>query len=109
MASTFLMSNRSLAMWWLCSAISLFLLRGRPMNCFIASTSFLYYLDGNKIQLLFNNGETKVVDLSNSLNGKVFTPLKDIEYFKRFSIKFNTIEWENGADFAPEYLYDIAS
>ena len=67
------------------------------------------YLDGYKIQLLFNNGETKVVDLSNSLNVKVFTPLKDIEYFKRFSIKFNTIEWENGADFAPEYLYDIAS
>ena len=79
------------------------------MNCFIASTSFLYYLVGYKIQLLFNNGETKVVDLSNSLNGKVFTPLKDIEYFKRFSIKFNTIEWENSADFAPEYLYDIAS
>ena len=67
------------------------------------------YLDGYKIELLFNNGETKVADLSNSLNGKVFTPLKDIEYFKRFSIKFNTIEWENGADFAPEYLYDIAS
>jgi hypothetical protein len=26
--------------------------------------------------------------------------------FKRFSVKFNTIEWENGADFAPEYLYE---
>ena len=67
------------------------------------------YLDGYKVRLLFNNGETKVADLSGSLNGKVFAPLKDIEYFKRFSIKFNTIEWENGADFAPEYLYGIAS
>ena len=65
------------------------------------------YLDGYRVKLLFNNGETKIADLSRSLNGAVFAPLKDIEYFKRFSIKFNTIEWENGADFAPEYLYEI--
>lgn len=65
------------------------------------------YLDGYRVKLLFNNGETKIVDLSQSLNGTVFAPLKDIEFFKRFEIKFNTIEWENGADFAPEYFYDI--
>ena len=59
--------------------------------------------------LLFNNGERRIVDLSQSLNGKVFEPLKNIGYFKRFSIKFNTIEWENGADFAPEYLYEIGT
>ena len=53
--------------------------------------------------------EQKIVDLSNSLNGTVYAPLKDIEYFKSFSIKFNTVEWENGADFAPEYLYEIGT
>ena len=31
------------------------------------------YLDGYKVRLLFNNGETKVAYLSGSLNGKVFT------------------------------------
>ena len=67
------------------------------------------YLDGYRVKLLFNNGETKVVDLAQSLNGSVFAPLKDIGYFKNFSIKFNTIEWENGADFAPEYLYEIGT
>lgn len=67
------------------------------------------YLDGYRIMLLFNNCERRIVDLSQSLNGKVFEPLKDIGYFKRFSIKFNTIEWENGADFAPEYLYEIGT
>lgn len=65
------------------------------------------YLDGYRVKLLFNNGETRIVDLSQSLNGSVFEPLRDIEFFKRFTIKFNTIEWENGADFAPEYLYEI--
>ena len=65
------------------------------------------YLDGYRVKLLFNNGETKIADLSQSLNGAVFAPLRDIEFFKRFTIKFNTIEWENGADFAPEYLYEI--
>ena len=65
------------------------------------------YLDGYKIKLLFNNGETKVVDLSNFLSGTVFAPLKDLNAFRKFTIKFNTIEWENGADFAPEYLYEI--
>lgn len=67
------------------------------------------YLDDYKVKLLFNNGETKIVDLSRSLNGSVFAPLKDIDFFKNFSIKFNTIEWENGADFAPEYLYEIGT
>lgn len=67
------------------------------------------YIDGFRLLLLFNNGERRIVDLSNSLNGSVYTPLKDIEYFKRFSIKFNTVEWENGADFAPEYLYEIGT
>ena len=65
------------------------------------------YLEGYKLRLTFNNGVTKVVDLYSSLAGEVFAPLKDIEYFKRFSIKFNTVEWENGADFAPEYLYEL--
>ena len=67
------------------------------------------YLDGYRVKLLFNNGETRIADLSQSLNGFVFAPLRDIDYFKKFSIKFNTIEWENGADFAPEYLWDIGT
>ena len=67
------------------------------------------YLEGYKVMLHFNNGESRIVDLYSSLKGEVFQPLKDIEFFKRFTIKFNTIEWENGADFAPEYLYEIGS
>ena len=67
------------------------------------------YIDGYRLLLQFNNGEKRIVDLSNSLKGTVYIPLQDISYFKNFSIKFNTIEWENGADFAPEYLWDIGT
>ena len=65
------------------------------------------YVDGYRIRLWFNNHVTKVVDLQSSLKGKVFEPLKDPDFFKRFTIRFNTIEWENGADFAPEYLLSL--
>ena len=64
------------------------------------------YISGYKLRLWFNNGAVKDVDLSDSLRGNVFVPLQDKEFFKRFSIRFNTIEGENGADFAPEYLYE---
>jgi len=67
------------------------------------------YIDGYRLLLQFNNGEKRIVDLSNSLKGTVYIPLQDISYFKNFSIKFNTVEWENGADFAPEYLYEIGT
>ena len=52
--------------------------------------------------------EIRVVNLESSLSGLVFQPLNDPDYFRRFTIPFNTIQWENGADFAPEYLYEIS-
>ena len=66
------------------------------------------YINNYKIALEFNNGESKVVDLKNELNGEVFAPLQNLDYFKNFQIKYNTIEWQNGADFAPEFLYEMA-
>ena len=65
------------------------------------------YLDNYRIKLMFNNGNTKTVDLQNELSGSVYEPLRQLDYFKQFSVKYNTVEWENGADYAPEYLYSI--
>jgi hypothetical protein len=65
------------------------------------------YLSGYKIEVLFNTGEKKVVDLAKALNGIFFQPLRDVNFFRSFKINFNTIEWGNGADFAPEFLYEI--
>lgn len=65
------------------------------------------YLEGYKIEFRFNNGITKVVDLTNEIYGEVFEPLKDINYFKNFALNPFTIEWKNGADFSPEFLFRI--
>ena len=74
-------------------------------NMFLEITKAEY--DGDyRLRLWFNNGEVRVVDLADKLNGEAFVPLHDKDYFQRFSIPFNTVEWENGADFAPEYLYE---
>ncbi len=66
------------------------------------------YIDGYRVQLWFNTGEIRIADLSDCLSGPVFLPLRDVCYFKSFTIPFNTLEWDNGADFAPEYLYEIS-
>ena len=53
----------------------------------------------------FNDGTSGEVDLSAELEGPVFGPLRDPEVFKRFKVDYHTLCWENGADFAPEFLH----
>jgi hypothetical protein len=65
------------------------------------------YLGGYRLELEFNNGTLKEVNLENELYGEIFEPLRKKEFFRDFSISHNTIEWKNGADFAPEYLYNL--
>ena len=62
-----------------------------------------------EVELEFSDGLIKKVDLSNELYGEVFEPLKDTELFKQILLnqETGTIEWPNGADFAPEFLYEI--
>jgi len=62
-----------------------------------------------ELQVTFSDGVVKEVDLVGELHGEVFEPLKDPEMFKevRVNAETNTIEWPNGADFAPEFLYEI--
>jgi len=66
------------------------------------------YINGHKIEFTFSDGVKGVVDLYDSFKGPVFEPLKDVESFKKFHLNRWTIEWENGADLAPEFLYDLA-
>lgn len=56
------------------------------------------------IHFKFNNGIEKDINLETELWGEVFEPLKDLNLFKNFKLNSWTIEWENGADFSPEFL-----
>jgi len=66
------------------------------------------YLHDYVIWLRFNDGTQGEVDLAGELDGEMFSPLRDIEQFKRFGVDpdLETIVWENGADLAPEFLHE---
>ena len=66
------------------------------------------YVDGFTIHLWFSDGSEGEVDLELELEGEIFKPLKDVSYFKSFTFnpELHTVTWTNGADFAPEFLYD---
>jgi hypothetical protein len=67
------------------------------------------YVGEYKLKIQFENGEIRLVDLSNHLDGPIFEPLKDLSYFRQFKVNHDvdTVVWPNHADFAPEFLYDI--
>jgi hypothetical protein len=47
--------------------------------------------------------------LRDELFGEVFEPLREMEFFKSFSVStdLHTVTWPNGADLAPEFLHSL--
>ena len=72
------------------------------------------YLKSYELRVEFSDGVTKDVNLEGELWGEVFEPLKDVEPLKdielfrqaRVGPESRTVEWPNGADLAPEFLYE---
>lgn len=67
------------------------------------------YIKDYKVWIAFDNGKQGEIDLSEKVTkfGGVFVPLKNIDYFKEFKIENDTLSWKNGADLAPESLYEL--
>ncbi len=68
------------------------------------------YLNGYSLEVQFTDGKKGIVDLAKELDGEVFQPLKDVNYFRNFRVdpEIHTITWPNGADFSPEFLYQMS-
>jgi hypothetical protein len=62
-----------------------------------------------RLELLFDNGVRKQVDLRRELYGPIFEPLRDPAFFALAFVDENsrTVTWPNGADFAPDFLYQF--
>jgi len=64
----------------------------------------------HRLRLAFDDGRAGEVDFTGRQWTGVFTPLADPTYFAQVRLEpgAETISWPNGADMAPETLYERA-
>lgn len=61
------------------------------------------------LRLTFSDGTFKEVYVRDLLEGHIFQPLQDPDYFRLVKLdpECGTVVWPNGADIAPEALWDL--
>jgi len=67
------------------------------------------WIGGYRIFVEFNDGVGGTIDFSEKLRSdhrQIVRDLLDINKFKTVKVDYDTLCWENGVDFAPEYLYE---
>jgi hypothetical protein len=61
-----------------------------------------------RVWLRFNDGLEGEIDLEPELHGEMFEALRDPALFAQVRLhpEYETVVWPNGADLAPEFLYE---
>lgn len=64
-------------------------------------------LEDRILEIEYENGEVRVVNITPFLKGSLFEPLKNKSFFRRVFVneETGTITWPNGADLCPDVLY----
>ena len=66
------------------------------------------YVRGHVLHVEFDDGLAGEIDLSDyPRKGPIFSPLADLEFFKKARVEGGTLSWPNGADIAPERIYEL--
>ena len=76
------------------------------VNFALARVTGVRYVRDHVLWLSFSDGLVGEVDLADGLVGPVFEPLRDPKFFAQVRVEGESIAWPNGADWAPETLYE---
>lgn len=63
-----------------------------------------------EIYVEFEDGLKGIIDFREKLmtdHREIIRELADMDKFRAVKIQWDTLCWDNGVDFAPEYLYDL--
>ena len=68
-------------------------------------------LPGSRLKVVFADGTEGEVDLSQFLadpkvEGTVFEALRKADFFTHVDVQMGAVHWPNGADLAPDAMYD---
>jgi len=84
-------------------------IRSNPMK--ISRIIQIEHRGPHKLWVKFNDGFAGEANLLRLLEGPIFVPLHDPHYFAQGELdrECGTIIWPNGADLAPEAIYEICT
>ena len=64
------------------------------------------YVEDYVLRLTFNNDEVRLMDFAPLMEKGICQKLRDLDYFKSFTLDHFTVDWNDEIGFAPRFLYE---